>query len=255
MSKWIGVLPWVHKPYRDECVETMSPEFYKRVVEIDNSENNIGIMKSHNIGVVSMKAAQADWLIIISAAIRFGKNGGEDFIDILDKYPDHYVIHAASQNVKGGMQQDGESGGHNAVFGLHLTAFHRTVFDNIGTWDENFSNYGLDDIDLSLRLQKFYKGARNEQGTPLWNTYPCDVGDTTMSHSINLGHIKGCAYPPRNAYFMRKWGRDGGEWQSMGYEHPFGHPSLPLSFWPSPEHELSIHNNEFKPGSNWKFED
>lgn len=252
---FVAVLPWVYKPYRDACVQTMHSEFYQDVLEVDNSQENQGIMRSHNLGVEFMREMNADWLIVISAAIRFGRNGGMDFLDVLEANPDHYVIHAASENVKGGKQQTGEDGGRNEVFGLHLTAFHRTVFDNIGTWDENFSNYGLDDIDLSLRLQKYYKGAKNANGTPLWNTYPCDVGDTTMSHSINLAHITGCAYPPRNAYFMRKWGRDGGQWESMGYEHPFDDESKDLGYWPDRDDPLSIHNVEFAPTSNWKFED
>ena len=204
---WVGVMPYVYKPYFDECTATMAPDFKERILFVDNTVTNVGIMRSENIGVDYMRAAEADWLIILSAAIRFGPEGGLDFVEILEAHPDSYVIHAASSNVKGGMQQSGESGGANEVMGWHLTAFHRTLFDNIGIWDENFTPYGLDDIDLSLRIQKHYKGA------PGWETYPCDVHDTKlMGHSLNLGGVQS-AYHPRNSYFFRKWGREGGEWE------------------------------------------
>jgi hypothetical protein len=114
----------------------------------------------------------------------------------------------------------------NKVFGWHLTAFKREVFDNIGRWDENFSPYGFDDIDLSIRIQHHYKGR------PGWDTYPIDVTDTTMSHSINLGGVESPS-DPKIAYFATKWGRHPGAYQLGEYEHPFNNPERSLKFWPS----------------------
>jgi hypothetical protein len=239
-TKYAVVLPYVHEPYFRACMKTV--KFPKEnLLVIDNTVNNVGIMRSHNMGIDFMRQRDADWLIILSAAVRFGKPGGLDFIDQLAAHDDHYVIHAASANVKGGKQHDGtkSGGGVNKVFGWHLTAFKREVFDNIGRWDENFSPYSLDDVDLSLRIQKFYRGA------PGWDTYPIDVIDTTMGHSINLGGVK-APYEPREAYFKRKWNRGGGDWEDMGSEYPFGDPTKPLSYWPQPDDPLSIHNNEYK---------
>lgn len=225
--EWVGVLPWVYAPYHDACVATMAPEFRERVLDIDNQgSRNVGIMRAHNMGVDFMREQGADWLIIISAAVRFGERGGMDFIDTLAEHDDHYIIHAATDNVAGGRQQeDHPGGGINGVFGWHLTAFKREVFDNIGVWDENFTPYGYDDIDLSLRIQKHYKGA------PGWNTYPIDVTDTTMAHSLNMGGVKSPG-EPKHEYFQRKWGREGGEWQSMGHEHPFDDETKTLDWWP-----------------------
>ncbi len=241
------VLPYTYEPYFEACKATMKfdPD---RVLIIDNRPpHNLGIMRAHNRGVEFMRNLGADWLIIVSAAIRFGDYGGLDFIDTLDAHMDHYVIHGATDNVRGGKQQTEEGGGPNGVFGWHLTAFRSTLFDRIGVWDENFSPYGLDDIDLSLRIKKEY------QGCPGWNTYPCDVTDTTMGHSLNLAGVKS-AYPPRNAYFTRKWGRDGAEWQNDGYAHPFNNPDHWLGWWPTPDHPLSIWQNEYASGE-WTYDD
>lgn len=246
--KWVGVMPYVYRPYSEACTKTMSNDFSKNVLFVDNTKHNEGIMKSHNRGVAYMKHQEADWLIIISAAIRFGKPGGMDFIEQLEKHPDHYAIHAASDNVVGGKQQSSRSGGKNAVYGWHLTAFHKTVFDNVGTWDCNFSNYGYDDLDLSVRLQKHYKGA------PGWDTFPCDVADTTMSHSISLAK-KNFQDEPKRLYYQRKWGVEP-ESNDIDehYDHPFNDHTKPLDYWPEPSDSLSIQSVELATG-RWDKDD
>ena len=184
--KYVVVLPFAYKPYKEECQATMNPKFAENVHFIDdtNPDNRIGIMRAHNRGIDRMRQLNADWLIILSAAIRFGKPGGIDFLDVLDKHPNHYVIHAASLNVKPGVQQKPEGKDQvNEVKGWHLTAFKREVFDKVGRWDENFTPYGFDDNDLSIRIQKKCKGKKG------WDTFPCDVHDMGMAHSINLGGV------------------------------------------------------------------
>ena len=230
MIKWVGVMPFTYKPYAEECMATMAEEFKKNVLFIDNTDKavNRGCMISHNMGWERAKREGAEWLIIISPAIRLGKPGGMDFIKVLEDHSDHYVIHAATDNVIGGRQNDGtEGGGKNGVFGWHFTAFKLDLLEYVGGWDANLSPYGLCDIDLSLRIQKYKKGAYG------WNTYPCHVYDTTMGHSINFAHIE-APYEPRNNYFKAKHGRDGGDWQAESYDHPFNDPTKPLSWWPMP---------------------
>lgn len=246
VTRYVVVLPYVYEPYFEACVATVKiPR--ENILLVDNTKTNLGIMRSHNLGVERMFETGADWLIIMSAAIRFGERGGLDFIEVLEQHPDHHVIHGATANVIGGLQQKPEGADQiNGVWGWHLTAFHRSVFETIGVWDESFSPYGGDDIDLSLRIRKGIKDV-------VWNTYPVDVTDTTMSHSINLGGVKS-AFPPRDSYMRRKWGRGTGDWQNDGYEHPFNDPTKPLSYWPRPDDPLSIHNVEFASGK-WKYDD
>lgn len=245
---WVAVLPWVFEPYRDECVATIAPEFWERTLEVNNSITNIGCMKSHNLGVEWMKLHQAAWLIIISPAIRFGPQGGMDFAQILEDRPDYQVIHAASANVPGGTEHGSVNDVVNEIKGWHLTAFHRTVFDNVGIWDENFTPYSLDDIDLSIRIRKFY--GQNCK----WDTFPCDVHDTgIMGHSLNLAGVQS-KYHPRNSYFARKWGREGGEYLKPAYDNPFNDPVNKLSYWPKPDDPLSIMQNEFAEDGGYEKE-
>lgn len=244
--KAVVVVPYAYLPYFDEFIKTLKISM-EDVLCIDNTNpaTNLGIMKSHNMGVEFMYEKDADWLIIMSAAIRFGDKGGLDFLDVLEAHPGYHVIHGASENVTGGMQANPDGGGgHNKVFGWHLAAFSKEVFDTIGNWDENFTPYGLDDIDMSLRIRKGFKE------NTLWDTYPCDVTDTTMSHSINLASVKS-SYPPRNEYFKRKWGREGGEWQNNGYELPFNDPTKTLAYCPLPDDPRSIWQVEYKNGYNF----
>lgn len=224
---YVAVVPYVWPPYYQEFMRTCKiPR--ENVLSIDNTVNNRGVMKSHNMGIDFMREKGADWLIVISPAIRFGENGGLDFLEILEQHPTYHVIHGASANVEGGKQADPEGGGKNAVYGWHLVAFNKTVFDAIGRWDENFTPYGFDDIDMSLRIRKHFKEAT------LWDTYPCDVTDTRMSHSLHFAPdvVGEAASGPRMLYFMEKWGRHPGAYQLGDYEYPFNNPEHSLAYWP-----------------------
>ena len=238
--RYVCVVPYTYQPFFDEFMATCKiPK--ENILAIDNTtaEKNIGCMASHNKGIDFMKARGADWLVVISPAIRFGDAGGLDFLQILENHPDYHVIHGASENVEGGKQADPAGGGHNKVFGWHLTAFNKSVFESIGRWDTNFSNYGFDDIDLSIRIRK---GIPNVK----WDTFPCDVTDTRMSHSIHFNpEIVDSPSTPRIMYFKRKWGRAHGDWQAESYDHPFNIDGAVLSYFPEPDDPLSIQNNEF----------
>lgn len=249
MTRVVAVLPFVYRPYYDAFLATSRLAEHPEVefMPVDNTVTNRGIMAAQNEGIRRTFEVDADWMVILSAAIRFGEPGGLDFIDLLFEKDDHYVVHAASNNVAGGRQDDGTPGGGvNAVFGWHLTAFKREVFENVGTFDENFSPYGLDDVDLSIRIQKHYKGRKTADGVAAWNTYPIEVSDTTMSHSIQLAGVVS-PYEPKAAYFTRKWGRTPADWQNPGWDHPFGDESKGLDYWPAPDDPRSIHNNELRP--------
>lgn len=230
MTSWVGVLPYTFRDYYEACRATMSEEFQKHVMFIDNTDpdRNLGCMASHNLAMCKLFEEKADWLVIMSPAIRF-LAGGDDFIQILTDHPDHYTIHAASPNVKGGIQHKRESKDEvNRVKGWHASAFSRDLLEHIGGWDTNLTLYSLCDIDMSIRIQKYKKGA------PGWNTYPCEIDDTgLMAHSINLGGVK-TAYEPKHEYFKAKWSREGGQYEKPANDHPFNDETKPLSWWPTP---------------------
>ena len=226
---YVVVVPYTYQPFFDEFMATCKiPRENMLCIDNTTPEKNIGCMASHNRGIDFMKERNADWLIVISPAIRFGKEGGLDFIRILEEHPGYHVIHGASANVEGGKQADPKGGGINKVFGWHLMGINKTVFEAIGRYDENFTPYGFDDIDLSLRIRKYFK-----EGTK-WDTFPCDVTDTRMSHSLHFvpGVVGEASSVPRIAYFVEKWGRHPGAWQWDGWEHPFNNPEHDLKYWP-----------------------
>lgn len=232
---YVAVIPYAYQEYFDEFAKTCKIQY----IAIDNTKENIGIMKSHNIGIRFMREQNADWLIVMSASIRFGEKGGLDFIEELDK-TDGLLLHG-----KGLWKSDPEQ--RVMALGWHLTAFHKSVFDAVGGWDENYSNYSLDDVDLTMRIQKhFGKDYKNR-------SVEVDMVHESTAHSVNLAHIKACAYAPRHSYFMRKWGKDSHEWQEEGYMTPFN-LDKPLSYCPDEDDKLSIWQNEYKTGG-YNFND
>lgn len=210
-NKYTVVLPIAYGPYGEDCLATCKLD---NILVVDNTVNNIGVMKSHNLGVDKMLEDGSDWLIILSAAIRFGEPGGMDFTDQLAT-ADELVVEAAQ------------------VFGWHLIAFRREVIETVGRWDENFSPYGFDDLDYSWRFQKSYQF---NPDIPLWTKKYLDCTDMGMAHSIQLAGVWGDPIPLMQ-YYRRKWGGLTGEER---YDHPFNDPTKPISYWPDEDSPLSV---------------
>lgn len=209
MTSYTAVLPFVWQPYRDEFMETCRLD----VFEVDNTVENLGVMRSHNRGIDRMRQDGTEWLIVMSAALRFGSAGGLDFVDHLDRMAGHRVVEA------------------DDVFGWHLIAWHRDTLAAVGKWDPHFSPYGFDDIDMSVRYQIAYGN-----GGQLWDKVPVDVTDTGMAHSIKLAGVDAPALP-RIDYFRQKWGRHPGDGHLPTFTRPFGNPDNPLGYWPQYEGE------------------
>lgn len=209
--RFVAVLPYIHQGWSDACTSTLAPEFLANTVLVDNTRRNIGIMASHNRGIDRMREVDAEWLIVVSAAMRFGDPGGMDFVEALAAHDRHHVVEAAG------------------VFGWHLIAFRRSLLDKVGRWDENFTPYGFDDIDLSLRIQRAV-GVDGRNGR-VWTKVRGDWSDAGMAHSVHLGGVR----TDTNAlidYFVSKWGRHPGAADVLAYMHPFDDPSNPLGYWP-----------------------
>lgn len=215
--KYVVVVPYAYRPYFDEFVQTLKiPRENCLFIDDTDPDNRIGIMRAHNKGIDFMLERGADWLIVMSAGIRFGKNGGLDFIELLENHNDLHVINGAGLN-----RENGEV----MAMGYHLTAFKREVFDTIGRWDENFTPYGFDDIDMMLRMKKGFNGALRA------DTFPVDMEHISRSHSIELGGVIAPSQP-RMWYFTEKWGRHPGAYQWDGWLHPFNDEHNSIKFWP-----------------------
>lgn len=201
----VAVLPWIWRPYMQECLAGCR---LADVLTVDNATHNMGIMRSHNHGVDWMRERDADWLVIISAAVRFGPAGGLDFLDALKEHSEHRVISA------------------EGTFGWHLIAFRRDLIEATGRWDENLSPYGYCDVDYSIRYHKVWPDVLACQ-------VQVDVTDTTMGHSLKLAGVK---VDNRRllAYMTEKWGRSHGVPFGEYHDHPWNDVTNPIGFWPPP---------------------
>lgn len=209
-----AVLPYAWGPWFDECAPTLAPELAARTLFVDNTTRNRGVMRSHNMGIDYARDLGADWLIVMSAALRFGAPGGRDFLAALDTSPER-IVEAAD------------------VYGWHLIAFRLEVLDLVGRWDENFTPYGYDDLDLSWRIQTAYGLDTANQTRPLWTKVPVDVADAGMGHSVKLAGVTGDDEVLR-AYYRKKWGYlPGVEPGPDAHRAPFGNPALPIGWWPT----------------------
>lgn len=203
--KYVAVLPFVVQHYRDACVEQCRLD---NVLEVDNTVENRGVMRSHNLGVDFMRDQDADWLIIISAAIRFGPAGGLDLIRTLETtHKDAHVVNAVG------------------VYGWHLMAFARETVEAAGRWDENYHPYGFDDNDYAIRIHKAIPEGK------WWGT-TVEVTDTIMGHSIKIGGVT-TDDAKHLAYFTEKWGDVPGPPFEAYYDTPWNDPTNPVGYWPA----------------------
>lgn len=215
---YVVVVPYVYAPYFAEFRATLKiPE--ENILFVDNTVNNIGIMRAHNMGIDFMRERGANWLIVMSAGIRFGEAGGLDFLELLDNHRDLHVINGAGKVTFEGEEEQ------VIAMGYHLTAFKADVFSGIGRWDENFTPYGFDDIDLMLRMNKYFGNQFKA------DTFPVDMSHVSRSHSIQLAKVDSPAQP-RMWYFTEKWGRHPGAWQWDGWANPFNNPEYGVNYWP-----------------------
>ena len=198
-----AVMPWIVWDWKYLALKSAKID----ITPIDNSERNRGVPRSWNMGIDMMRRDDTDWLVVISAAIRFGESGGQDFIRLLEQRPDHRAVSALG------------------TFGWHLMAFSRETIETAGRFDENFWPGYLEDIDYAIRMYRVKPDAP-------WGAYACDVSDTGMAHALNSGKVE-VDNLEIHSYFESKWGRQpGGEWDQY-YVTPFDLDMAPVKWWPT----------------------
>lgn len=204
-AKALIVMPWVLPEYTSVAVNSHRfAERGHRVMYVDNSVLNMGIMRSHNLAIDAI--LPDEWLVTLSAALIFGPPGGLDFIDHLTEHDDHGVIHA------------------DGTYGWHMIAFRPDVVAAMGRYDEWFSPYGFDDIDLSIRIHKLMPDL-------VWGGFPIDVHDRGMAHSLKLGGVVGPT--THRDYLVHKWNWQPGLDFDEYLDHPFGNTENHVNFWPT----------------------
>jgi hypothetical protein len=225
--KYVVVVPYTVQSIMDEFMATCKLE---NVLQVNNTIDNIGCMASHNLGVDKMYETESDWLVVISPAIRFGEPGGLDFIEKL-KTTEYKIVEGMG------------------VFGWHLIAFHKDVIDKVGKWDTNFTPYGYDDLDFSVRIQKAFpyafsddeKFVINTEKVSLWTKELVDVKDTIMSHSMKLNKIN-TDDPHHREYYEKKWGQKPGTGEHLlnTHKNPFNNIEYDIKYFSNDYYEKWI---------------
>lgn len=193
VTSFVAVLPSIHQPYTDTCLGSMCPELRDATLVVDNTRHNRGVPASWNLGIDRMESRGSEWLVIVSAACRFGPEGGSDLLAALEAttFP---VVEAQ-------------------YVGWHLIAFHRNVFADVGRFDENFFPGYWEDCDYGYRLSLAY-----DLAPPFWTKTLVNVTLESFAHGIQLAGVE---VDPEKlaAYYVEKWG---GPPSQETYRVPFG---------------------------------
>lgn len=234
MNKLVGILPFIHRPYYDEFMATSKLQPLQ-IMALDNTgaegteTYNIGVAESWNRGIDFMHSTGSDWLLIVSATMRFGERGGLDILEQIEKHPYAHIINFAradvsEQNYAGADSPPYEDG----VFYWHCIAIRKEIFERVGYFDPNFYPIYFEDTDFDLRLNKAYQ----INGSELWRIIvPIDATSKGIGHAQKKTGIKSDS-DKLIAYFATKWGRHPSAAQLGEYEHPFNQPENSLKFFP-----------------------
>lgn len=224
--KFAVAMPFVYKPYADRCLASMSPYFRRSVIPIDNRENNRGIAASWNIAVREVLDEKLDWMIGLSAAVRFGAPGGDDFVELMRASSDCWAL-------EGGRRKPPLKGDEDANLAWHLIAFPRRTLEVVGQFDENFWPRDFEDLDYSYRIQLAAK-ADHPLRQRIWPLASVEATAESIHHSITLAGVEGDGRDSAR-YYERKWGGPTNEEQ---FGTPFN-TSWPITWWPRAGHPLA----------------
>ncbi len=215
------VIPSIFQPYTNACLLSMRIPA-EQVMIVDNTLHNRGVPVSWNAGRKRVLDEGTDWLVICSAAVRFGPSGGRDFLDALSQSDDR-LFRAAFMN---GIPVVEAGNG----LGWHLIAFQRSVLERVGPFDENFSPAYHEDNDYSYRIQLSYGVDSRAPGFvgPLWPKVDIDARLVEVAHGIKQANIA-VDFVALSSYYQRKWGGESGK---ESYKTPFCEPDRSLDWFP-----------------------
>lgn len=216
--KLVAILPSVYEAWTDACVASMRGPLLSNLEVFDNVTRNQGVPAAWNHGVRIMRAREAGWLVLVSAAMRFGPAGGDDFVRHLDDAP------REAWAVEAGVQPRHPTHG----FGWHLIAFRASTFDRVGVFDENYWPAYYEDNDFGYRIR--LATPEWTQGALLWPKVDVDADLAGYAHGLRLGGVYVNAAGVAG-YYRRKWG---GPPSCEEWAHPFNDPRLAVSWWPAP---------------------
>lgn len=166
-------------------------------VHRDPSGHNLGVARSWNVGVRRVLDEGLDYIILMSATVLFGPILHTTWKRQMEEFWGARVI-----------ESDGLS--------WKLIAIHRSAFERIGIFDENFYPAYFEQTDWCYRLRM----VGWEQGfVRVW----CNaMAQAVAGHN----HVVSCPAQPLLDYYRSKFGGDKGE---ETWVMPFG--NKPLDYW------------------------
>lgn len=200
---YVVVIPSIWLPYTDACLVSMDPVVREQTLVVDNAppHRNRGVAASWNIGIDRMVEHRADWLVICSAAIRFGHPAGLDFIAHLEANSGAAAVEAAWG------------------IGWHLIAFARRTIEVVGRFDEQFFPGYMEDLDYAYRIR--LAGLTHEP-PPFWVKVDVDAYVASFAHAERFAGVKANG-PVLNELYRHKWGGLSGQER---FTHPYNEPQL-----------------------------
>lgn len=190
------------------------PELRLAVV-YNTPEHNLGVAGSWNVGRAETLRTSADWLVVLSAAVRFGPRGGRDFLGVL-----------SPASAKSSLIPVVEAG--NGL-GWHLIAFHNSLLRKIGPFDPIYSPAYFEDNDYMVRIQRAYDRDTKAPGFvgPLWPKVETDATMVEIAHGIKRSGVH-IDMEGLKAKFVEKWGPD------EAFRTPYNDPSLDWTYVGAP---------------------
>lgn len=229
MSGLLAVLPVIDTEYTETCIDSMQRSdsafgvAAEDVLLIDNTRNgdlwnptrsgrdvfhrgmrvhrdidghNLGVARAWNVGAREVLERGLDYLVIMSASMLFGPDMHTTWLRQMTTFWGSDLI---------------ESEGNS----WHLIAIHRSCFERVGLFDENFYPAYEESIDWGYRAMQV--------GIVHWPR----AWVNAMSQGTGMAlPLVSCPWGPLRDYYVSKWGGVKGEEK---WVLPFG--DKPLDYW------------------------
>lgn len=254
MTRAVIVLPSIHPPTTMGCLATIHPDLIDQndipcpptrqrstwvatvngkqwtdgkpdlrlVVVWNTPEHNEGVGQSWEIGRQEVLRIEADWLWIVSAAVRFGPSGGRDFLKQLDN---------AAGAVIGPTRRAVDAVEADNGLGWHCLAMSRDMVEQVGAFDPIYEVGYYEDVDYSWRYQ--CANGLTPADYPLWPKVSTDATLVEVAHGIKHGGVT-VDMAENQARFVAKWG---GVSTQEQWCHPYNRSELDHAFtgpYPAP---------------------
>ena len=221
------VLPAISPTLAHTCVESMSPILRQQTFLIDNTglgriahthqtqvrwtltpARNLGVASSWNAGVNAAQTVGANYLVIVSQSIRFGGQGGLDFLAALTLRQDRPLLLMDAQ------------------FGWKLIALATWTLDVVGGFDPIFDPAYFEESDVMYRMHLAGLASPWYNDRPGREQVVVDATSAGDAVAYKEGLVQ-LDYGMQAARYELKWG---GQPRDERWTTPYGDPTLDFRF-------------------------